>query len=791
MRVESNIGGNSRHYEANITMAFSVEDIFVKAVASIRDGRLAEAERQFKRVLQHQPKHVAALNLLAVLLTRLKRYPEAEHYVKSAIEVNSSSDATFYNYGIILRALDRPLEALEHFDKALAINASVPETWNNCGIVLNDLSRYDDAVIRFDRAIEIKPDYAEAFYNKGKSLLKLDQLEAASSAFDRALALKPNMAEGWVARGVLFSKLKRHGEARAAYLRAHALNPDMVESANPRVCWLLSDGKIGEALKLARRALADRETFETKSLVAFCFRWSSLHLGGDDPRDLLVRAMSEPWVQPAELAPACANFLVLNNEIRDSMERAAKAWPQLLPVEELASPSKLAKFAEDRLLIAILESAPIYGIPLEQFTTGLRFALLSAARSGNETVTEPVLRLYCAVAHQCFINNYVFAQSPAETEQLHTLSASIIAALASGAAIPVLSLLAVASYVPLHHLPKAESLLRQPWPDTVLAVLTRQLRAPLEERGLRASMQALTTIDDDVSIRVRDQYEENPYPQWVKATPVGDPMGINEYMREKLPESPFVKIDNVGDELSVLVAGCGTGHHSLVTARRFKDARVLAVDISLTSLGYAKRQTDALGVSNIEYAQADIMKLGSIGRTFDVIESVGVLHHLADPFGGWRVLLSLLRPGGVMLVGLYSETARRDVVAARDLIGKRGYRPTADGIRQCRQELFASADRSSLKSVTLITDFFSLSECRDLLFHVQETRHTLSDISAFVADNELTLIGFEVDPVTSRNYLEKFPDDIAMTNLMHWRQFETENPFTFRNMYNFWVQKKR
>jgi tetratricopeptide (TPR) repeat protein/2-polyprenyl-3-methyl-5-hydroxy-6-metoxy-1,4-benzoquinol methylase len=768
----------------------SVEQTFARAVTAVRDGKLAEAERQFKRVLRDQPKHVAALNLLAVVLTQLKRYPEAERYIKSAIAINASSDVTFYNYGLILRAMDRPLEALECFGRALAINASVPETWNNSGIVLNGLGRYDDALIKFDRAIAIKPDYVEAFYNKGKSLFKLGRLDAASGALDRALALRPDLAEGWLALGDLLAKLERQGEARAAYLRAHALNPDMLEAAGQRVFWLMSEGNVGEALKLARRALAERETFETKSLVAFCLRSSNLHVGADDPRDLLVRAISEPWIRPKELASACASFLVLNDEIRDCMERAAKVWPQLLPVEDLANPSRLAKLANDRLLLATLEAAPVYGSSLEQFVTGLRFALLSAARSAtNGPVTEPVLRLYCAIAHQCYINNYVFAQNPAETEQLDALAASISAALASGDAIPILALLATASYVPLHHLPEAASLLRRIWPDAVAEVLARQVRAPLEEQRLRASMPALTTIDDDVSIKVRDQYEENPYPQWAKAAPAGDPAAINGYMRERFPKSRFAAVDDAG-ELSVLVAGCGTGQHSLDAARRFKGARVLAVDISLTSLGYAKRQADALGVSNLDYAQADIMKLGSIGRAFDVIETVGVLHHLADPFAGWRVLLSMLRPGGIMRVGLYSEIARRDVMAAREHIAKRGYQSTADGIRRCRQELLVSTE-SALKNITSISDFFSLSECRDLLFNVQETRHTLPDISAFIAENDLRLIGFEADPLTFRKYAEKFPDDIAMTNLAHWHQYEIDNPFTFISMYDFWVQKAR
>ena len=66
-----------------------------------------------------------------------------------------------------------------------------------------------------------------------------------------------------------------------------------------------------------------------------------------------------------------------------------------------------------------------------------------------------------------------------------------------------------------------------------------------------------------------------------------------------------------------------------------------------------------------------------------------MLHHLADPQAGWRVLLSLLRPGGVMHIGLYSELARQDVVRARAFIAERGYGQTADDIRRCRQDLFA------------------------------------------------------------------------------------------------------
>ena len=87
------------------------------------------------------------------------------------------------------------------------------------------------------------------------------------------------------------------------------------------------------------------------------------------------------------------------------------------------------------------------------------------------------------------------------------------------------------------------------------------------------------------------------------------------------------------------------------------------------------------------------MKLASIGRDFDFIDASGVLHHLADPWAGWRMLLSLLRPGGVMQVGLYSELARQNVVAARALIAERGYRPIPDDIRRCREDIMAPTTR--------------------------------------------------------------------------------------------------
>ena len=70
----------------------------------------------------------------------------------------------------------------------------------------------------------------------------------------------------------------------------------------------------------------------------------------------------------------------------------------------------------------------------------------------------------------------------------------------------------------------------------------------------------------------------------------------------------------------------------------------------------------------MEYLQADILDLYLLGRKFDIIESVGVLHHMDKPIAGWKILTDLLNPGGLMKIGLYSELARHQIVKIREEI---------------------------------------------------------------------------------------------------------------------------
>jgi protein O-GlcNAc transferase len=234
----------------------AIDREFQSALSALQAGKLGDAVRLFEAVLRVEPKHVGALNLMGLVLTRLGRFTEAESYLHRALQHAPPSDATLYNYGIVLKVLNRPVEALQRFSEAVRLNASVAETWINRGTTFNALERYEEAIADFDKAAALNPLYAEAPHNKGKSLLALKRGEEALAAFDRALAINSRLAEAWLGRGHALGVLGRHEEALSAYDCALALNSNLAEVSVGRGNIFLQLRQYDDALAAYDRALA-------------------------------------------------------------------------------------------------------------------------------------------------------------------------------------------------------------------------------------------------------------------------------------------------------------------------------------------------------------------------------------------------------------------------------------------------------------------------------------------------------------------------------------------------------
>jgi tetratricopeptide (TPR) repeat protein/SAM-dependent methyltransferase len=804
-------------------MSVPTADLLQEAARLHRQGALGDAASRYRQVLESDPAHAAALYHLAVIACQQGRFAEGIELVQASLASDPQQPRAQNLLGMALARLGRHEEALKSFDRAVALDPDFADASGNRASALMELGQIADAVAGYERAVALQPGSVGDWLNLGTALHHLGRHDDAIASYDRALALHANFPEAHFNRGNVLARLGRHEEALASYDRALALNRRYVDALNGRARVLLELGRIegavanfedvlalapdragaleqlveallsqgddparrAAALAVVVRALAARETEGAKALFAQCIKNRKFTTDPFGVRPFALRALSEPWDRPADLALPAVSLVKLNPAIKDCCARAARKWPARLTVEDLSG--RLTPIADDELLRVVLETVPVCDVELERCLTGIRSILLDAAGEGPATPAEDgLLRFFCALARQCFINEYVFDVSAEELERLEKMRDRLVRAIAAGGAVPVLWLIAVATYVPLYSLSGAEALPDRSWSPTVAALLTQQVREPLDEQVARGFIPHLTAIADEVSLEVKRQYEENPYPRWLKPAPAGEPKTMQQYFGEWFTPHPGM---GRPDRTDILVAGCGTGQNLVETARQFTAARVLAVDLSLASLCYAKRQALALGLNNIAFAEADIGKLAGIDRSFDIVDASGVLHHMADPWAGWRVLLSLLRPGGFMRVGLYSRLARSDINAARALVAERGYASTPDDIRRSRQDILALPGGELARNVANSLDFFTTSECRDMLFHAHEHQMTLPEIADFVAENDLTLLGFIADAGLIHRFQTRFPQADAVTDLTRWHEFEIDNPSAFAGMYQFWIRK--
>ncbi len=779
-------------------MKLSVPQAMQTAIEHHRAGRLAQAEAIYREVLQLSPDHPEALHFLGLLAHHNGENTIAVELISKAISVHPTH-SMHYNLGNVLQSQGKIDAAVESYLRALSLKSDYSEAHINLGNAFRTQGKLIEATEHYRIGLSLKPQLTEAHYYLGRTLHIQGFLDEAVSSYRKAIAIEPSCAKAHYRLGDAYEGQGKLNEAILSYSRAISLKPDFAAAHNNLGYALFEQGRIAEAFSCYTRALLIKELRESKIGLCQCARNVNLIDGLPNIRPLVIRAMSEPWVRPEELAFASSHLIKSCADIKQYIDRASIAWPTRLASKDLFESDGLAMVAENTLLLCLLENAPVPDIRLEQFLTMARLAALEAAiaeeiQQDNVTVVsgaqdEKILRFFCALARQCYINEYVYARTDEEFIKVQLLRDRLIAAIESNSTIPELWLVAIAAYFPLNSIPSVEILLDQTWPEAIVALLTQQVREPLAEMSYRNDIPSITSIDDSVSLLVKQQYEANPYPRWIKSDPNIKVMTVEDYLRTQFPSSPF-KFRNSSGKIEILVAGCGTGRHAIEIAQKFWDAKILAIDLSLTSLCYAKRKTDELGLKNIEYAQADIMKIHSIGRTFDFIESSGVLHHLAEPLAGWKSLLSLLRPRGIMNIALYSECARQSVVAARSFIAEHGYMTTPEDIRRLRQDIMALEENTQLTQLTMFRDFFSLSECRDLIFHVQEHRYTLPELKQAIDELALDFIGFTLEPRIIHKYAEQFRNDPSKTNLDNWATFEAENPYTFISMYQFSVQNR-
>lgn len=233
-----------------------VQEMFAVALRHHQTGRLDEAERLYRQILQIDARHADALHFLGVLAHQTGRNDLAVELIAQAIAQNGRVPAFHNNLGNALKSQGKLEQAVASYGRALTQKPGYVEAHYNLGVALHAQRKLDEAEASYGRALKYKPDHAEALGNLGNILQAQGKLDEAVASYGRALSIKPNFAE---ALGNLGNVLKGQGkldEAVASYGRALAIKPDYAEARNNLGLVLLEQGKLDDAVASIRRALA-------------------------------------------------------------------------------------------------------------------------------------------------------------------------------------------------------------------------------------------------------------------------------------------------------------------------------------------------------------------------------------------------------------------------------------------------------------------------------------------------------------------------------------------------------
>jgi SAM-dependent methyltransferase len=166
---------------------------------------------------------------------------------------------------------------------------------------------------------------------------------------------------------------------------------------------------------------------------------------------------------------------------------------------------------------------------------------------------------------------------------------------------------------------------------------------------------------DEQTRTVRTLYEQFPFPNTDYKVPA---WGFARYFAAQARHGGRSLL---AEGVSVLDAGCGTAEFTRSLAASFSQSRFLGVDMTEASLEIARTRAREAGLTNAELQRGNLLEL-DLGRRFDVVICMGVLHHLADPARGLARLREHLADDGYMVLWLYGGHGRYRLALNQQMI---------------------------------------------------------------------------------------------------------------------------
>jgi len=300
-------------------MKLTIEQALQQGIAAHKEGKLQDAERLYRAILQSQPLHPDANHNLGVLAVSVNKADAALPLFKTALVVNPKIEKFWLSYiealirekrfenakqvieqakkqgvtGDKLNVLQAQLDLInkqetgdssspsqeqlskvrEYYQNgqlddakklALSITQKFPQHpfgWKVLGAVLNATGKKSEAVDAFQKAVGLSPQDAETHYNLGITLQELGRLDEAMASYHQAIASKPDYAKAHSNLGVTLQSLGRLDEAMASYHQAIALKPDYAEAHGNLGVTLQELGRLDEAMASYHQAIASKPDY--------------------------------------------------------------------------------------------------------------------------------------------------------------------------------------------------------------------------------------------------------------------------------------------------------------------------------------------------------------------------------------------------------------------------------------------------------------------------------------------------------------------------------------------------
>ena len=587
----------------------------------------------------------------------------------------------------------------------------------------------------------------------GTLALKSGSFEAAEKAL--SVAVKANKKDASIRYnyGIALQQLGYIDEAAREFSEALAIKPSFINAAK-----LLSG-------LLRRFNIEEPDILNPSGMIA------SLNTDSIDKQPLVDTAI-QSFLRKNDIAEA----LKLMSE--KQVDRA---------VEKLIA-KKTSHTFKDNLFLEALANGKNTNSELEELLTKIRHYILVNIPPSRMVEDRSIFPFILCLIQQCHENQYVWNTNKIEQEKLAKLNISK-GQLIENNSDEIWKLIQQLLYVPLYETVLADlsiEKISKIKPKILSGFISKLLESRQKEAELAKTIKSFSPLIDQTSEKVSKQYEKSPYPQWTSLQIVN-----HEAVKKSL--TAFYKpeqLEFMEKPFQVLIAGCGTGQQAIRAASAYgENAQVTAIDLSMASLSYAKRMAQEYNIENIDFIHMNILDVEKLDLQFDVIECIGVLHHMAEPYRGWKALINKLQPHGLMYIGLYSQISRQNIIALRNEDNYPNPGCSDDDARAYRANIRARADGELGTELLISEDFYALNEFRDLVLHESEQQMTIPQIESFLNENNLKFKGFTLDPIIKDEFSSRFQDDQLPGNLKNWDIMEKDQTNLFDGMYVFWCER--